>query len=761
MPRYRSSGPAAPRSALTPAVEWGAGIRHALLHTLPGRAIVLGLLIKLGLAPLRLVFGVTPAFLSVVDTVAGIAIAAGLAWFVFRLLVLAKRRLLWRVRRKLILSYIFIGFVPAILIGAFFVLCGLLLFYNFSSYLVQTQLRELEGQARFLASSAAIEIQRAGAREAAAIVQRKQANGATQYEGLSIAVVPVGRSCPSRVPSTGESHTPTSTVPVPDSTGRIPSSKVQIPNTVTAGPWSHVDPPAAIPAWIGCDGFSGLMAYSHAHRTATPQASRAADGQTAPSAKDEDTHMFVRAAAYPDSPSPAYAVVVDLVVGDQSKQRLRRETGVDLKTVSTVQITDRPDAKPLDGRPGGDSAAASPSSNAGPLSWVTLLVYRDWHTGVTGTLLVSTQLSIAEIYDRIAAAQGLIGNRSFGQALLLALLVIVGGLFLVIETVAFVVGLALAKSITGSVHQLFTGTERVRQGDFTHKIAVTAQDQLGELAESFNSMTASIEDLLRQAAEKKRLEEELRIAHEIQMSLLPQGPLVMPGLSVTALCVPAREVGGDYYDFLPLGDQRVGVLIADVSGKGTSAALYMAELKGLMLSLTEIHRSPRELLIAANRIIAQHLDARSFITMTYAVLDLRARTMTYARAGHTPLIYVPGTGVDSRRAQILAPDGLVLGLKIDNGEMFERLLEEDTIPLHAGDLYLFFTDGISEAMNTHDDCFGETRLGQLAEDHADLPSDELRERVLREISAFVGDAPQHDDMTMILLKVDEVAAAVA
>ena len=107
------------------------------------------------------------------------------------------------------------------------------------------------------------------------------------------------------------------------------------------------------------------------------------------------------------------------------------------------------------------------------------------------------------------------------------------------------------------------------------------------------------------------------------MSLLPQGPLTMPGLSVTALCVPAREVGGDYYDFLPLGDHRVGVLIADVSGKGTSAALYMAELKGLVLSLSEIHTSPRELLIAANRIIAEHLDARSFITMTYAVIDLR------------------------------------------------------------------------------------------------------------------------------------------
>src|SRR5437868_5138091 len=211
-------------------------------------------------------------------------------------------------------------------------------------------------------------------------------------------------------------------------------------------------------------------------------------------------------------------------------------------------------------------------------------------------------------------------------------------------------------------------------------------------------MTGSIENLLLTAAEKKRMEEELRIARQIQMSLLPRGPLDFPGIGMTALCVPAREVGGDYYDFFHVGDRQLGVLIADVSGKGTSAALYMAELKGLMLSLSEIHSSPRALLIAANRIIANHLDARSFITITYSVIDLRARTMTYARAGHTPLIYVSGADAD-RRVQILAPDGLVLGLKIDNGELFERLLEEETLPLHPGDLYLLFTDGISEAMN--------------------------------------------------------------
>jgi sigma-B regulation protein RsbU (phosphoserine phosphatase) len=456
-------------------------------------------------------------------------------------------------------------------------------------------------------------------------------------------------------------------------------------------------------------------------------------------------HIVIRGVAFPDAPRPEYAVVADLLVNNTVREQLRRDTGVDLKSVSVMKTEDMP--RPLPGRAGagGDAHQVEDGNDTGLLNNLASLVeYHDWSTNRRGTLIVPD------------GGHG----RTLGQGLLVGLIVI-GALFVIIQVIALVAGFVLAKSITGSVHQLFVGTDRVRQGDFTHKIAVKSEDQLGELAESFNSMTASIEDLLREAAEKKRLEEELRIAHEIQMSLLPQGPLVMPGVSVTALCVPAREVGGDYYDFLPLGQDRFGVLIADVSGKGTSAALYMAELKGLILSLSRIHTSPRDLLVAANRIIAQHLDARSFITMTYAVLDLRARTMTHARAGHTPLIYVPGGGLNSRRAQILTPDGMVLGLKIDNGEMFERLLEEYTVPLHPGDLFLFFTDGITEAMNAYDDCFGESRLGQLAESHANMRSDELRERVLREISAFVGDAPQHDDMTMILLKLDDVAAAAA
>jgi sigma-B regulation protein RsbU (phosphoserine phosphatase) len=682
-------------------------MRHALLGTLPGRAIVVGALVKLLVGVIGVAAGSMPALLRVIDTVATLAIAGGAGYFGFRLFVLAKRRLLWRVRRKLILSYIFIGFVPAILLIAFFVLGGLVLFFNFSSYLIQSEVTSLQDRARFIAASTAIDVQLGGGRNVADVLERRRTSVNSEFSDVSLAAIPTMRTCPAT-----------------DSSTSAMASGV----TGASGPWQHAEPPGAVPDWIDCAGFAGLLTIP----------GRAAN--------ENRSVLVVRALAFPDVTSPRFAIVVDVPIDDAIKQRWRRNTGVQVGAFDASAFT-----QPV----GGGNVRGAPTN------WVMLLSDRDWATGRTGTLFVSTQLSIPEVYDRITAAQGLIGNRSFAQVLLLVLLFVVGGLFLVIDVVALLMGLALAKSITGSVHELFAGTERVRQGDFAHKIAVKAADQLGDLAQSFNSMTASIDGLMKDAAEKKRLEEELRIAHEIQMSLLPQGALVMPGLSVNALCVPAREVGGDYYDFFQLDEARLGVLIADVSGKGTSAALYMAELKGLMLSLSRIHSSPRDVLIAANRIISEHLDARSFITVTYAVLDLRRRTMTYARAGHTPLMYIPGPGADTQSARVLAPDGMVLGLKVDNGELFERLLEEDTVALHAGDLYVLFTDGVTEAMNAADDCFGEGRLGQVLERDRHLGSEALRERVLSEVEAFVNGAPQHDDMTMILLKIEDDGESLA
>ena len=566
-----------------------------------------------------------------VSTIGGVALVAGAGILLVRLWRTTRTRLLWRVRRKLIISYLFIGVVPAILIVTFFVLSALLLFANLSSYLIRASLTDLADEAMAEARLAAAELEtRDGAAAVRAVLKRRAAEAGSEYPGISLAALPVeaGRCAPN------------GTAPAPPTDSGAP---------VTAGAWIHGAAPVFLPAWVPCDGFAGILAYSVAPAGGTQPSEASA------SAAD----VFVRAVVFPVGSRPV-ALVVDVPVTGAIKAQIEAATGITMGSASLV--TGSP--LPVQGQaavPASAPAGTVASERSWRFPWVALLDHVDWVTGKTEPLPVNIGLSVPAIYQRLSASQASLGGtRSFGD-LLLVLLLFVSGLFLIIEVGALVMGLALARSITGAVHELFEGTERVRQGDFGHRIPVLANDQLGELANSFNQMTGSIEDLLRQAAEKKRLEEEMRLAREIQMSLLPRGPLLVPGLTISALCVPAREVGGDYYDVIALPDGRYGILIADVSGKGMSAALYMAELKGLILSLSQIHLSPRDLLISANTLISMHLDSRSFITMTYAVIDPAAGVMTYARAGHTPLLYLPAGNGSGGRASILAPDGLVLG----------------------------------------------------------------------------------------------------
>jgi serine phosphatase RsbU (regulator of sigma subunit) len=369
---------------------------------------------------------------------------------------------------------------------------------------------------------------------------------------------------------------------------------------------------------------------------------------------------------------------------------------------------------------------------------------RRWADGETELVPILFQFRPYDLLRRLAP-----GTLNIGDLLVKAL-AIVAGAFLVLYGVALVLGLLLARSITRSVHELYRGTELLRQGDFGNRIRIHSRDQLGDLSSSFNDMAESIQGLLVEQSEKHRLEEELRIARQIQMSLLPQGAVSLPGLRVSALCLPAAEVGGDYYDLLPLSPTRMGVLVADVSGKGTSAALYMAELKGLVLSLSRIYESPARLMMEANRILAANMDSRSFITMAYAVVDTEARTMRYARAGHNPIIHLEA---ETGRTRVLTPAGL--GLGIDPGPRFDEILEETEVRLRSGDLFLFFTDGLSEAMNARAELFGERRLRDVLESVDGQGEDEagLKDRILSEIRKFVGEAAQHDDMTMVLLKV--------
>ena len=706
---FDRTSPGGRRAPLLPApppgTEPSSTALDLLLHSWPGRLFIVSALLKALVAIIRRI--VEPAaMVEVLSGAATIGLAISLGYFVWRLFVLTKRRLLWRVRRKLILSYIFIGVVPALLIVGFVLVSANVVSMNVAAYLFKDGYDGIVSDVDLAARTAATQIAE-GPASPAEVLHRTAAAIGQRYPGVAMAFVP---------------------------------AKAAATAPATAGRWEHQSAPTDVPVWMPADGFRGTTAV--------------------PGDEPGELQLVIRAAALVRGQKGAIgAVVTDIPVDDRLFDLLKESTSVKAITPRFTIRNSENILSPLQVVSGANDGASSFTLFRNS---VAFLDTTNWSNGQPRGATLSMSYDVGELWNRLARAQSQrvqFAGRQLGQVFLMVLAT-VAVLFLIIQGVALLMGLALARSITSSIHELFMGTERVRQGDFTHRINVYTKDQLGELAASFNQMTGSIEGLLLTAAEKKRMEEELRIARQIQMSLLPRGPLEAPGLSVTALCVPAREVGGDYYDFFHLANERLGMLIADVAGKGTSAALYMAELKGLVLALSQTHESPRRLLMEVNRIISENLDSRSFITMTYAVIDRKLGVMTYCRAGHTPLIFLPGpASLADKGVQILTPDGMVVGLRIPGAaEKFDELLEEHRIDLTVGDVVVLYTDGITEAMNTDSDLFGETRLSRIVEEHGHLESGELRERILREIEAFVGSADQHDDMTMILLKVEEAFA---
>jgi serine phosphatase RsbU (regulator of sigma subunit) len=641
-------------------------VRFFLLETWRGRILLLALgvhvLARAGL-PLGPLGALAAAVLVVYAT-----------WGGLRLLRWAFRSLLWRIRTKLLVSYLFIAVVPIVLLLVLFYIAWLFFSGLVGSHMVLT------------------EIERAG--------QVLQTSARSALSGLPADGGGLGRALEASLRPARELHPRLRYVLVRD------------------GQRLAGDPalPASLPAWLEGPGFAGIV--------------RLGD-------KDEVLRGLWR--------EGREFLLLEAPLDQQVFASLAARTGIKMFTTGgTVQ------RMPAGGEGGGiridideDRARRIGDEFTGSMAFLATPERTVWETGEREDDPMTFGFQPLELIRHLSP-----GRLNMADLLVRAL-AIVGGIFTFVYVIALLLGLFLARTVTRSIHALSVGTEKLRQGDFRHVIKVHSRDQLGELAESFNVMARGIEDLLRQRAEKERLEEELRIARQIQMSLLPaEGAVSLPGLRISALCLPAAEVGGDYYDLLPLSDTRMGVLIADVSGKGTSAALYMAELKGLALSLSRIYDSPARLLCEANRILSANMDSRTFITMTYAVVDTATRTMRYARAGHNPILHLERA---SGRTRVLTPQGL--GLGIDRGQRFDQILEEAQLPLAPGDLFLFFTDGLSEAMNVNAELFGEQRLRAILEQGEALGSEELKERILAEIRSFVGEAAQHDDMTLVILKV--------
>ncbi len=245
-------------------------------------------------------------------------------------------------------------------------------------------------------------------------------------------------------------------------------------------------------------------------------------------------------------------------------------------------------------------------------------------------------------------------------------------------------------------------------------------------------------------SELERKKAELKIAHDIQMSFLPERLPEVPGFELAALSLPAKEVGGDFYDAIPLPGGRTAFVIADVSGKGVPAALFMALSRTVLRANSLIPRSARDAVTEANMLIAEDAKSGMFVTLFYAVADPGKKTLTYVNAGHNPpLLFRPGSG----RPTGLKGTGIILGV------MPEAEYGEETIHLVSGDLVLLYTDGVTEAINPDEEQFGEERLIETASASLDLPPAEIVERVRDAVMAFSGDEPQFDDLTLMILRV--------
>jgi serine phosphatase RsbU (regulator of sigma subunit) len=256
-------------------------------------------------------------------------------------------------------------------------------------------------------------------------------------------------------------------------------------------------------------------------------------------------------------------------------------------------------------------------------------------------------------------------------------------------------------------------------------------------------------DFLKTLEDEKRMREELVAAKVVQSRLLPTKMPVYPALDVAAICIPAFEVGGDYYDFFNLDERHLGILIGDVSGKGMSAAFYITLAKGVIVSQVRMALSPADVLSRVNKLLYETMERGKFISLVYGVLDTETMEFTYAQAGHNPLVIRYG---ESGEAAMLHARGLALGL--DSGAVFDKVTKNSSIVLKSGDALVMYTDGVTEAVNTTGAEYGEERFCNVISG-AKGSSMEIMDAVVADVKSFIGKAKQHDDITIVVMKCDE------
>ena len=399
------------------------------------------------------------------------------------------------------------------------------------------------------------------------------------------------------------------------------------------------------------------------------------------------------------------------------------------------------------------------------ITFATPLPVIDWKSGdrARAGALVQVRTRPSVLYSHLFAALG-----DFAQGveyILLAVLVI----FALIELIALIIGTRMTKTVTGAVAQLYDATRNVDRGDFSHRIPVKSADQLAQLSLSFNSMTESIEKLIEEQKQKQRLEGELAIAQEVQAQLFPRQVTELESLEVHGFCRPARTVSGDYYDFLTASSHKLILAVGDISGKGISAALLMATIHSavraysveslpqmrepvavgavagagrVMAAWPEgIEISPGALLGLLNHQLYESTPPEKYATLFLGIYDGRSHQLTYSNGGHLPPILIGENGAIRR----LEAGGTVVGL-FDN-----MTYDEGSVLMHPGEIFVAYSDGVTEPENEFGE-FGEDRLIDLVSANRHLPLVQIGQAVTSAVDDWIGDNEQPDDITLVLAR---------
>jgi sigma-B regulation protein RsbU (phosphoserine phosphatase) len=384
--------------------------------------------------------------------------------------------------------------------------------------------------------------------------------------------------------------------------------------------------------------------------------------------------------------------------------------------------------------------------------WGSILPVSIWESpGKQDAVLLAVRSRPSAVLRAVSARKA-----DWESSVLPTLFVAVAVLFLVVEIVSLIVGVSLSRTITGAVHGLYEATRRVKEADFSYRIKVKGNDQLAELGLSFNSMTENLERLVAVAKEKERLQSEIEIAREVQAQLYPKSLPALRTLSLKACCNPARMVSGDYYDYQPVGEDRVALAIGDVAGKGISAALLMAtvessvrtQIRHCLDAMAAAGGANGHEPVSTSRLVAQlnqqlyaHTSPEKYATFCFGVYDERSGLFTYTNAGHLPPILIR-----DGEPSLLEVNGMVVGA-FPFAQWGESRLE-----LKRGDLLVCYTDGVTEPENEYGEMFGEQRLMELLVKNAARDSEEIVAVVSESVRQWTGTPDLQDDMTLLVAR---------